>query len=399
MSVAGTKMIPVSRPAFGPEEESAVVEVLRSGWVTQGPRVAEFEKKFAEYVGAEHAVAVSSCTTALHLALVAAGIQAGDEVLCPSLSFIATANVIAHCGAVPVFVDIDEATYNIDPDRIEEAITPRTKAILVVHQIGLPAALDEINEIAKRHGLLVIEDAACAIGSEYKGQRIGRPHSLMACFSFHPRKILTTGEGGMVTTADAELAARLRRLRQHAMTVSDVARHSSQKVVIESYDEVGYNYRMTDMQAAVGLAQLQRLDDMLSRRLVLAERYSAALSELDWLQVPQEGLGCKHNFQSYMVRLSGDSNVGRDELMQNLLDRGISSRRGVMPIHREAPYRHGQWESRLPVTNLVADTSVILPLFHEMTEEEQGYVIECIHQTDDPAQAVYPTVPAFSQSS
>jgi perosamine synthetase len=400
MSVAGTKMIPVSRPAIGPDEETAVVEVLRSGWVTQGPRVAEFEKKFAEYVRADHAVAVSSCTTALHLALVAAGIKAGDEVLCPSLSFIATANVIAHCAAVPVFVDIDATTYNIDPNRIESAITPRTKAILVVHQIGLPAALNEINNIASRHGLLVIEDAACAIGSEYNGQRIGRPHSLMACFSFHPRKILTTGEGGMITTADAELAARLRRLRQHAMTVSDVARHSSQKVMIESYDEVGYNYRMTDMQAAVGLAQLHRLGDMLSRRRMLAERYSAALSELGWLRVPQEGAGCKHNFQSYMVRLNGESKVGRDELMQNLLDRGISSRRGVMPIHREVPYRNGQWESRLPVTNLVADTSVILPLFHEMTEEEQDYVIKCIHQSDDPAQAVHSTVPvSFSQAS
>lgn len=378
MIAAAARMIPVSRPSFGAAEEAAVVEVLRSGWVTQGPRVAEFESKFADYVGAPHAVAVSSCTTALHLALVAAGIRPGDEVLCPSLSFIATANAIVHAGGVPVFVDINGSTYNMDPNCIEEAITPRTRAILVVHQIGSAAAMDDINEIAARRELMVIEDAACAIGSEYKGQRLGRPHSLMACFSFHPRKILTAGEGGMITTADTDIAARLRRLRQHAMTVSDVARHSSSKVVIEKYDEVGYNYRMTDLQAAVGIVQLQRLDGMLAQRRMLAERYSAALSELGWLTVPEEPAGCRNNFQSYMVRLNERSAVRRDELMQQLLDRGIASRRGVMPIHREDPYRSEQWDSRLPVTNLVADTSLILPLFHDMTEDEQEYLINCI---------------------
>ncbi len=195
------------------------------------------------------AIAVSSCTTALHLALVAAGVRPGDEVLCPSLSFIATANAIVYAGAKPVFVDIEPFTFNIDPSRIESSITPRTKAILVVHQIGLPCALREISEIASRHGLIVVEDAACAIGSEYEGKRIGSPYSSMACFSFHPRKILTTGEGGMITTADSDAAARMRRLRQHAMNVSDLARHGANQVVFESYDEVGYNYRMTDLQA------------------------------------------------------------------------------------------------------------------------------------------------------
>jgi dTDP-4-amino-4,6-dideoxygalactose transaminase len=248
-----------------------------------------------------------------------------------------------------------------------------------VHQIGLPAALDEINDIAARHGLIVIEDAACAIGAEYKGHRIGQPHSLMACFSFHPRKILTTGEGGMITTADPDLAAKLRRMRQHAMSVSDVARHSSSCVVIESYEEVGYNYRMTDLQAAVGLSQLARLDNMLARRRELAQRYSDALSGLFWLQVPFEPLECCHNFQSYMVRLNVAAPAGRDDLMQELLDRGIASRRGVMAIHREAPYRGtGEWERRLPVTNAVADSTVILPLFHDMTDDEHGYVVNCI---------------------
>ena len=216
------KTIPVARPSIGVDEEKAVLEVLRSGWLAQGARVAEFEKRFAEYVGASQAVAVSSCTTALHLALVVAGVQPGDEVLCPSLSFIATANSIRYAAATPVFVDIEPATYNMDPARIEAAITPRTRAILVVHQVGLPSALTEICEIATRRGLAVVEDAACAIGSEYQNQRIGSPHSAMACFSFHPRKILTTGEGGMITTASEELAIRLRKLRQHAMTVSDL---------------------------------------------------------------------------------------------------------------------------------------------------------------------------------
>jgi perosamine synthetase len=374
------KTIPIARPSFGVKEEQAVLEVLRSGWVSQGPRVAEFERRFAEYVGAPHAVAVSSCTTALHLALLAAGVKPGDEVLCPSLSFIATANAIVYAGATPVFVDIDKSTYNIDPNCIESAITPRTKAILVVHQIGLPAPLADISEIACRHGLQVVEDAACAIGSEYKGQRVGAPYSSMACFSFHPRKVLTTGEGGMITTADEGIAARLRRLRQHGMSVSDLARHGSIKVVIETYDEVGFNYRMTDLQAGIGLAQLERLEGMLARRRSLAARYSARLSPLSWLALPQTPSDCRHNFQSYMALLKSDSPVTRDQLMQELLDRGVSSRRGIMAIHRELPYGNETWDARLPVTNLVTDTAIVLPLFTEMTDEEQDYVIECIQE-------------------
>jgi perosamine synthetase len=375
-----SRNIPVARPFFGLTEEKAVLEVLRSGWVTQGPRVAEFERQFAEYVGAAHAVAVSSCTTALHLAFLALGIKPGDEVLCPSLSYIATANSIVHAGATPVFVDIDQSTYNMAPKCIESAITPRTKAILVVHQIGLPSALAEIREIANRHGLLVMEDAACAIGSEYRGQRVGLPYSSIACFSFHPRKILSTGDGGMITTADPELAARMRRLRQHAMTVSDLARHSSAKVTTESYDEVGFNYRMTDLQAAIGVMQLQRLDEMLLKRRELAERYSSRLSAVPWLVVPHEPAECRHNFQSYMVRLLEDAPVSRDQLMQGLLDRGVSSRRGIMAIHRERPYQSEKWEAGLPVTNLVTDTTIVLPLFHEMTYEEHDYVTNCIEE-------------------
>jgi perosamine synthetase len=372
--------VPIARPSFGQLEEEAVIEVLRSGWVSQGPRVAEFERQFAEYVGAAHAVAVSSCTTALHLALVAAGVKPGDEVICPSLSFIATANAIVYAGATPVFADIDRSTYNLDPNRIEELITPRTSAILLVHQIGLPSPINAIQAVAFRHGLALVEDAACAIGSEYRGQRIGKPHSAMACFSFHPRKILTTAEGGMLTTNDEEMAARVRRLRQHAMTVSDLARHSSSRVVIEHYDEVGYNYRMTDLQAAIGLVQLHRLDKMLLRRRELAERYTQRLSNLGWLVPPREPSDCRHNFQSYMARLTEDAPISRDALMQELLDHGIASRRGIMAIHRELPYRDQAVEARLPETNLVTDTSIILPLFYEMKEEEQEYVMNCFEQ-------------------
>lgn len=375
--------IPVARPSIGAEEEGAVLAALRSGWVSQGPGVAAFESEFAKYVGAPCAVAVSSCTAALHLALLAVGVEPGDEVLCPSLSFIATANAITYARAFPVFVDVDGATYNIDPECMERAITRRTRAVLLVHQVGLPAALDEICEVARQHGLVVIEDAACAIGSEYHGNRIGLPHAAAACFSFHPRKVLTTGEGGMITTADEKLAARIRRLRQHSMSVSDLARHGSSSVMIESYDEVGYNYRMTDMQAAVGRVQLRRLDAMLARRRALAARYSERLASHPWIISPREPAGSRHNFQSYMARLTSDSPVTRDELMQKLLDGGVSTRRGIMAIHREAPY--GGWDRLLPNTNAVTDSTIILPLFHDMTDDEQDYVLDCIRTIGESA--------------
>ena len=378
LSTPITAMIPVARPYIGAEEEQAVIEVLRSGWVTQGPRVAEFEEKFSDYIGCDYSVAVSSCTTALHLALLASGIGPGDEVICPSLSFIATANSIAYTGATPIFGDIDLATYNLDPTRLEEAISPRTKAILIVHQIGLPAEMNELLAVAAEHGLTVIEDAACAIGSEYDGKLIGKPLGTMACFSFHPRKILTTGEGGMITTSDAKLAERLRRLRQHAMSLSDVVRHNAKQISSETYDEVGFNFRMTDMQAAIGVTQLGRLGDFLKRRRYLAARYTRALQNLPWLQTPVVPLNCRHNYQSYMVRLLGDFAAKRDAIMQELLQKKISTRRAIMATHRELPYRSERWDRSLPQTNLATDTGLILPLFHQMTESDQDYIIEAL---------------------
>jgi perosamine synthetase len=370
--------IPVARPYIGTEEEQAVVDVLRSGWVTQGPRVAEFEARFSKYIGCNYSVAVSSCTTALHLALLGIGVGPGDEVICPSLSFIATANAIVYAGATPVFSDIDLATYNLDPSRIEEVISPRTKAILVVHQVGLPAEMDELLAVAAKHGVAVIEDAACAIGSKYDQALIGKPLGVMACFSFHPRKILTTGEGGMITTNDEEIAEKLRRARQHAMSLSDVVRHSARQIVTETYDEVGFNYRMTDMQAAIGIAQLHRLDDLLARRRHLAARYTQALQGIAWLQTPTVPVNCLHNYQSYMVRLIDDMAAKRDAIMQELLEKNISTRRAIMAIHREQPYRSERWDNCLQNTNLATDTGLILPLFHQMTDVEQDYIIESL---------------------
>lgn len=378
LSTPVTATIPVARPYIGVEEEQAVVDVLRSGWVTQGPRVAEFEARFSKYIGCDYSVAVSSCTTALHLALLTVGVGPGDEVICPSLSFIATANAIAYTGATPIFSDIDLATYNLDPHRIEEVITPKTKAILIVHQVGLPAEMNELLRVAAKHRLAVVEDAACAIGSQYDQALIGKPLGTMACFSFHPRKILTTGEGGMITTNDENIAERLRRARQHAMSLSDVARHSARQTVTETYDEVGFNYRMTDMQAAMGITQLNRLDDLLARRRCLAARYTQALEGIDWLQTPMVLTNCLPNYQSYMVRLTQDMAAKRDAVMQILLEKNISTRRGIMAIHHEQPYRSERWNSSLPNTDITTDTGLILPLFHQMTDVEQDYIIESL---------------------
>ena len=378
-TVQPSAMIPVARPFIGAEEEHAVIDALRSGWITQGPRVAEFEKRFSNYIGCDHAVAVSSCTTALHLAMVACNIGPGDEVICPSLSFIATANSITYVGATPVFCDIDSTTFNLDPLKLEERISPKTKAILVVHQIGLSADMNMIREIAQKHRLTVIEDAACAIGSEYEGEKIGRPLGTVACFSFHPRKILTTGEGGMITTQDADLAGRLRKLRQHAMSLSDMMRHNAKEVTTETYEEVGYNFRMTDIQAAIGSVQLERLPELLQRRRHLAARYDQALKPLSWLETPHVPTNCLHNYQSYMVRLTGAAAVKRDMIMQELLKKNISTRRAIMATHREAPYRSGNWDATLPQTNLVAETALILPLFHQFSEAYQDHVIDALY--------------------
>jgi len=379
---AVSTIIPIARPWMDEQEAAAARRVILSGWITQGPEVAAFEREFADAVDAPHACAVSSCTTALHVALVALGVGTDDEVITVSHSFIATANAIRYCAAIPVFVDIDPATLNIDPGLIEAAIGPRTKAILAVHQLGMPCDLGALTAIAARHRLPLIEDAACAIGSEVEWeagwQRIGRPHGDIACFSFHPRKLLSTGDGGMLTTRSTDLDRAFRLLRQHGMSVPDAVRHSSTKVVFEEYPVAGYNYRMTDIQAAIGREQLKRLPAIIARRRELAARYQARLQSIDGVVVPREPQWGRSNWQSYAVRIGAW--VDQRTFMQRMLDAGIATRRGVMNAHRERAYPAGTWRSPggLSQSEEAQDTTVILPLFHQLTEEDQDRVVDTI---------------------
>jgi dTDP-4-amino-4,6-dideoxygalactose transaminase len=371
--------IPVARPLLDEREAEAARRVILSGWVSQGPEVAAFEREFAEAVGARHACAVSSCTTALHLALAACGVSSGDEVVTVSHSFIATSNAIRYCGATPVFVDIQRETYNIDPSLVEAAIGPRTKAILAVHQLGMPCDLAAIVEIGQRRSIPVVEDAACAVGSEIRWndrwERIGHPRGLVACFSFHPRKLLSTGDGGMLTTADPDLDRQFRLLRQHGMSVSDTVRHSSSTVIQEEYPVLGYNYRMTDIQAAIGREQLTRLSGIVSRRRALAERYRERLANVAGVSIPTEPEWARTNWQSYAVRVDAGH---RRQIMQRMLDAGISTRRGAMNAHREAAYPAGTWRAAgaLQESEAAHDAAIVLPLFHQLTETDQDRVVD-----------------------
>ena len=369
-------MIPIAKPYLTEDEAKAAYDTVLSGWVTQGPKVQEFEEKFAAYTGAKYAVAVSSCTTALHLAMIVAGIGEGDEVICPSMSYIATANSIKYAGAIPVFAEVN-AYYNLDIADVEKRITPRTKAILLVHQMGMPADIDAFKSLCTKHNLLLIEDAACAIGSSYKGKKIG-VHSDLVCFSFHPRKVITTGDGGMITTSNEAFYNRMKILRQHGMSINDRERHLSSKVLFEEHVEVGYDYRMTDIQAAVGIKQLEKLDWLIEERRKIAGQYFTAFAGIEHFRLPVEQPGYFTSHQSFSVYLKPSSPVSRNELMQKLLDMGISSRRGIMLSHTEKAYTDLDYHVELPVSEDLNRNSIILPLYVPMPQESVSKVIAAI---------------------
>jgi perosamine synthetase len=375
-------VIPVIRPWLGEEEAEAAAEAVRSGWVAQGPRVAEFERAFAAAAGAGHGVAVSSCTTALHLALHLLGVGPGDEVVVPSFSFIATANAVRYVGAAPVFADVEETTGNVTAETVDAGVTPRTVAVVGVHQGGVPFDVDALAALCRRRGLALVQDAACAAGSTYRGRPAGAGAQL-AAWSFHPRKLLTTGEGGMLTCEDPQWAARLRRLREHGMSVSAAERHASANVTLESYDEVGFNYRMTDVQAAIGLVQLAKLPEVIARRRELAQRYHKLLAEpaplagLRAVTDPEHGTT---NYQSFWVVLPPEYRGTVVDVLAGLRERGVSARRGIMASHLEPAYAGAGGQPELPVTEHLTDRTLILPLYHQLSEDEQDHVVAALTQ-------------------
>jgi dTDP-4-amino-4,6-dideoxygalactose transaminase len=380
--------VPLVRLALGQAEVDAVARVIRSGWIIQGPEVAAFEGEFAQAVGAAHAVAVSSGTAALELALRALRVGPGDEVVTVSHSFIASVNCVVAVGARPVLVDVERDTLGMDPARLAAALSPKVKAIIAVHQLGIPCALAAILDAAR--GVPVIEDAACAVGSEIhwqgRSERIGKPHGRIACFSFHPRKVVTTGDGGMLTTSDAALAARARLLRQHAIGVPASEPGDTGRIAFESHLEPAFNCRMTDLQAALARPQLARLQAIVDERNAIARRYSEALAASAVLEPPRPRPGSRWNWQSYPARLRTGSRLRQLDVMQALQQRGVSSRRGVGNAHQEPAYADtSRWRcgpGGLAVSEELRDTTVLLPLFQGMTEAEERQVLDSVRSLD-----------------
>ena len=408
-------MIPIAKPFLDEKEEKTVSEVILSGWITQGPKVKEFEDSFAAFVGSKYACAGSSCTTALHLALITVGVRPGDIVITVSHSFIATANAIRHCGAEPVFVDIDPKTFNMSPNSLRKCIEDdcemkdnelfykhiskilhnesplrsiknsrigRIKAFIPVHQMGMPCDIGRIVSIANEYNIPVVEDAACAIGSKVniKGEwdEIGKPHGNIACFSLHPRKIITTGDGGIITTNNKEYDKKIRLLRNHGMNIPADERHNSKKVKIENYITTGYNYRMTDIQAAVGIEQLKKLPKIIVERRRIDKLYRKFLANINWLELPYEPDYAVTNWQSYPVKVLKGSPISRNELIQYLLHKDIAAKPGIMNAHSEKPYLNAEYFFKN--SEEARNQIILLPLFYGIGEKNVTYIASTIQK-------------------
>jgi dTDP-4-amino-4,6-dideoxygalactose transaminase len=378
--------IPITRPSFGAEEREALVRPLDSGWVVQGPEVARFEQKFSAFTGARYSSATSSCTTALHIAVAALGLKPGDEVIVPAFTWVATANVVEYMGATPVFCDIDLATFNLDVTKIDALVTPKTVGIMPVHMFGLAADMDNVMDVARRRHLWVVEDAACGFATWYRGRHVGT-FGDAGCFSFHPRKSITTGEGGMVTTNREDLDRASRSLRDHGASRSDLDRHEGKAgYLLSDYAVLGYNYRMTDMQGALGCAQMDRALSIVEARTMRARRYDAMLAGCPWLVRPAVPDGCVHGYQSYVTVFAPErpsmANMDalherRNRLMASLEDKGIATRQGSHAAVLQTYYarKYGIARERFPEAALADRVSLSLPLFAQITDAEQDFVV------------------------
>lgn len=378
-------MIPISRPLFDEADFAAVVEPLRRGWVVQGPAVREFEQAFSGYTGLARSVAVSSCTTALHVALEALGVGPGDEVIVPAFTWIATANAVRYTGARPVFVDIDLETFTLDVTQLEAAITPRTRAIVPVHLFGFAADLDAILAIARRHELRVVEDAACGFGTRWRGAHVGT-FGDAGCFSFHPRKAITTGEGGMVTTTSEVLEARMRSLRDHGANRSSPGSHA---FLLPDFDECGFNYRMTELQGALGVSQLRKADAMLAARRHLAARYDDHLDALPWMQRPVQRAHVDHSYQAYVCLFRPEApttdntpqlSAMRNAIMAALDAQGIGTRQGTHSVPHTHYYRMSDPAAAeaCPRSGMAEALTMALPLFPGMTDDDVATVVDAL---------------------
>jgi perosamine synthetase len=372
--------IPLMRPWLGEEEVQAIREVVLSGWVSQGPKVAQFEREVANLVGAKHAVATNAATTALHLTMQVMGVQPGDEVILPAFTCMANANSVIIAGAVPRFADIERDTYNLDPDDLPRRIGPKTRAIMMVDQIGMPADLDRIRPIAECRGLALLGDSATALGAQYKGRYVGG-HGVPACYSFHPRKMITTGEGGMIVTDNEAWAESARVLRSTGASDSDLKRHEAKGAIFQQYFVSGYNYRMTDMQAAMGIVQLGKLAAMLEQRTAQARLYGELLSDIDEVAPPFVPDYAKPAFSSYCVRVRPSCRVTADEIVRGLAARNISGRRGIQPLYLEPYFKQRMAGLSLPETEAAARETFFLPIFPGLTETQQRAVVDAIKQS------------------